>query len=176
MSQPSVPDDPTVDRCVDDRRRVALRAARHGPVRRAAGPPLARRRPAVGPKKQGPATANPSQVRALRSKHTLKYAFVVATDHVGAEFERRYRDNGNCVRDVTITSTSYAPPGPLSGRNLRVETNIVLASEHERGDVAAVVVEIVYHFSNVGGSPGTFVDRFVLFGDGRDEVRTTTET
>ena len=80
------------------------------------------------------------------------------------------------MRDVTITSTSYAPPGPLSGRNLRVETNIVLASEHERGDVAAVVVEIVYHFSNVGGSPGTFVDRFVLFGDGRDEVRTTTET
>lgn len=66
--------------------------------------------------------------------------------------------------------------GPLSGCNLRVATNIVPVSEHAREDVAAVVVEIVYRFSNVGGSQGTFVDRFVLFGEGRNEVRTTSET
>ena len=111
---------------------------------------------------------------SVRSRKTLAYDFVVATDHVGAEFEVQYRYNGHCVGEVTITNTSYAPPGPLSGRRVSVDTTIAGALEHETADMSAVQVEIVYSFSNVAGSEGTWVHRFVLFGDGRAPRETMT--
>lgn len=116
----------------------------------------------------------PFQRRALTSKKTLTYDFVVVSDHVGAEFEVAYQFNGHSVANVKITNTSYAPPGPLSGRNVQVETDIYPALDYETADVAAVTVDLVYHFSNSGGSQGTYVDRIVVFGDGRPEVRSMT--
>jgi hypothetical protein len=77
------------------------------------------------------------------------------------------------VRDVQIHNTSTAPPAPLTGsRNLEVFTDIVDASEHERGDVAAMEVTLIYSFSGGTGSHGTYTERLVIFGDGRPAIRT----
>jgi hypothetical protein len=82
----------------------------------------------------------------------------------GAEFEISHEYNGTCIANVRLTNTSYAPPRPLSGRNLAVDTNITQSFANERGDVCAVAVEIVYQFTYAHGSAGTFTQRFVLFG------------
>jgi hypothetical protein len=75
---------------------------------------------------------------------------------------------------VQIQNVSTAPPAPLTGRNLEVFTDIVDASEHERGDVAAMEVTLIYSFSGASGSHGTYTERLVLFGDGRAAIRTGT--
>ena len=106
------------------------------------------------------------------SKMTVRYDDWGPDDYLGAEFEIRYRYNGNCVRDVQIQNTSTAPPAPLTGRNLEVFTDIIDGSEHERGNVAAMEVTLIYSFSGVTGSHGTYTERLVLFGDGRPAGRT----
>jgi hypothetical protein len=115
------------------------------------------------------------QLGTLKSKMTLRYDDWGPDDYVGAEFDIRFRYNGHCVRDVQIHNTSTAPPAPLTGsRNLEVFTDIVDASEHERGDVAAMEVTLIYSFSGTAGSHGTYTERLVIFGDGRPAIRTGT--
>jgi hypothetical protein len=114
------------------------------------------------------------QLGALKSRMTLRYDDWGPDDYVGAEFEIRYRYNGNCVRDIQIHNISTAPAAWLTGRNLEVFTDIVDASEHERGDVAAMEVSLIYSFSGATGSHGTYTERLVLFGDGREARRTGT--
>jgi hypothetical protein len=112
------------------------------------------------------------QLATLKSRMTVRYDDWGPDDYLGAEFEIRYRYNGNCVRDVQIQNISTAPPGLLTGRNLEVFTDIVDASEYERGDVAAMEVTLIYSFSGATGSHGTYTERLVLFGDGRPAIRT----
>jgi hypothetical protein len=112
------------------------------------------------------------RLATLPSKMTVRYDDWGPDDYLGAEFEIRYRYNGNCVRDVQIQNTSTAPPAPLTGRNLEVFTDIVDASEYERGNVAAMEVTLIYSFSGATGSHGTYTERLVVFGDGRAAIRT----
>jgi hypothetical protein len=112
------------------------------------------------------------QERRLKSLHRITWPDLPRDDNVGAEFEISYEYNGTCVANVRLTNTSYAPPAPLSGRNVAIDTNITQAFAHERDDISAVEVEIVYQFSYARGSAGTFTKRYVLFGDGRQELFT----
>jgi papain like cysteine protease AvrRpt2 len=116
------------------------------------------------------------QAKRLKSLRRLTWDEFAWNDNVGAEFEISYEYNGTCVANVHLTNTSYAPPAPLSGRNLSVDTDISQAFAYERGDVAAVQVEIVYQFTYARGSAGTFTQRYVLFGDGRQELFTETRS
>lgn len=116
-------------------------------------------------------TARDYQLGTVRSKNAMQYD-ALFTDRVGAEFEVMYRYNGTCLRDITISNIDYAPPVTLLGRKFSVTSKITPASEHERGDVAAVMVEFAYRHLYAGGSGGTFVDRIVVFGDGRTPIRT----
>jgi hypothetical protein len=119
-------------------------------------------------------TSKPFSMGRTTSKETIVFD-AIFKDYVGAEFDIEYRHNGNCIADVKITNKSYAPPARFTGRDLSVDTDIIPAREHERNDVAAVQVTIVYSFANVTGSQGTFVHRIVLFGDGRTPQHTRTE-
>ena len=112
------------------------------------------------------------QLGTVKSKMTIQFPDVFRDDNVGAEFEIRYRFNGHCVRDVQIHNISTAPPAPLAGRDIEVYTDIVDASEHERGDVTAMEVSLIYSFTGGGGSAGTYTERLVIFGDGRAAMRT----
>jgi Papain-like cysteine protease AvrRpt2 len=112
------------------------------------------------------------QLATLKSKMTIQFPDIGGPDNIGAEFEIRYRFNGNCVRDVQIHNISTAPPAPLAGRDLEVYTDIVDASEYERGDVTAMEVSLIYSFTYVRGSAGTYTERLVIFGDGRPALRT----
>jgi hypothetical protein len=116
------------------------------------------------------------QAKRLKSLRRLTWDEFAWDDNVGAEFEISYEYNGTCVANVRLTNTSYAPPRPLSGRNLSVDTNITQAFSNERDDVSAVEVEIVYQFTYARGSAGTFTQRYVLFGDGRQELFTETRS
>lgn len=112
----------------------------------------------------------------LKSLRRLTWDEFMWDDNVGAEFEISYEYNGSCLANVRLTNTSYAPPRPLSGRNLTVDTNITQSFANERDDIAAVEVEIVYQFTYARGSAGTFTQRYVLFGDGRQELFTETRS
>jgi hypothetical protein len=116
------------------------------------------------------------QRRTLKSLRRLTWDEFAWDDNVGAEFEISYEYNGTCIANVRLSNTSYAPPRALSGRNLSVDTNITQSFANERGDIAAVEVEIIYQFTYVRGSAGTFTQRYVLFGDGRQEQFTETRS
>jgi hypothetical protein len=115
--------------------------------------------------------------KKFTAHRTLKWDFpVIGTDYVGADFEVTYEYNGHCVANVRMTNTSYAPPGPLSGRKLTVDTNITQSFGQERDDVVAVEIEIVWQFTYDRGSAGTYTQRWVVFGDGRPELFTETRS
>jgi len=126
--------------------------------------------------KKGLADQGNYVAKRLKSLRRLTWDEIAWDDNVGAEFEISYEYNGSCVANVRLTNISYAPPRPLSGRNLSVDTKITQAYSEERGDIAAVEVEIVYQFSYVRGSAGTFTQRYVLYGDGRQEKFTETRS
>lgn len=109
------------------------------------------------------------QSKRLRSRERRVWDEFFWDDNVGAEFEISYEYNGTCVANVRLTNTSYAPPRALSGRELSVDTNITQSFSNESGNVAAVEVEIVYQFTYARGSAGTYTNRYVLYGDGRQE-------
>ena len=95
--------------------------------------------------------------KKFTAHRTLKWDFpVIGTDYVGADFEVTYEYNGHCVANVRMTNTSYAPPGPSSGRKLTVDTNITQSFGQERDDVVAVEIEIVWQFTYDRGSAGTY--------------------
>lgn len=116
------------------------------------------------------------QSKRLRSLRRRVWDEILWDDNVGAEFEISYEYNGSCVANVRLTNVSYAPPRALSGRSLNVDTNIVQSFANEQGDVAAVEVEIVYQFTYARGSAGTFTQRYVLYGDGRQELFSETQS
>jgi len=120
---------------------------------------------------QGVYHAKQPRLKSLRRLTWNEFAW---DDNVGAEFEISYEYNGSCIANVRLSNTSYAPPRPLSGRNLSVDTNITQSFANERNDIAAVEVEIIYQFTYARGSAGTFTQRYVLFGDGRQELFTET--
>lgn len=126
--------------------------------------------------KRALATQGQYQTKRVRSLRRRVWDEVLWDDNVGAEFEITYEYNGSCVANVRLTNVSYAPPRPLSGRSLNVDTNIVQSFANEQGDVAAVEVEIVYQFNYARGSAGTFTQRYVLFGDGRQELFSETQS
>jgi hypothetical protein len=116
------------------------------------------------------------QSKRFKSLKRLAFWEPIGEDNVGAEFEVSYEYNGTCVANVRMTNTSYAPPNPLAGRGVSVDSNITQAFADERGNIAAVEVEIVYQFSAGSGSAGTFTQRYVIFGDGRQEQFTETRS
>ncbi|MBF6169169.1 hypothetical protein IU486_31195 [Streptomyces gardneri] len=108
--------------------------------------------------------------KSFKSLKRLVWDDIFFDDNVGAEFEVTYEYNGKCIANVRMTNTSFAPPSFLSGRELTVDTNITQSFAHERDDVCAVEVEIVYSFQEARGSAGTYKQVYVLFGDGRPEI------
>ena len=117
----------------------------------------------------------PYQSRTIKTKKTLVWDFVVASDNVGAEFEISYEWNGKCIANVLISNSSFAPGGPLSGRELTVDTDITQSFANEQNNICAVEVKIVYSFIYARGSAGTYTQKILLFGDGRKEVIRETE-
>jgi hypothetical protein len=110
------------------------------------------------------------QGKRFKSIKRLVWEYFFGDDNVGAEFEVTYEYNGKCVANVRMTNTSFAPGAWLTGHELTVDTNITQSFQHERDDVCAVEVEIIYSFQAAYGSAGTYTQRYVLFGDGRPEL------
>lgn len=108
------------------------------------------------------------QPRRLETKAAK--TFTAFEDRVGADFTIAYDYNGHCLASISISNSSYAPPGPMSGRTLSVDTNIRRAYGEERNDVAAVEIEIVWQWGVLQGSAGTLTRRITVFGDGREEL------
>ena len=110
------------------------------------------------------------QGKRFKSIKRLVWDYHVVDDNVGAEFEISYEYNGKCIANVRMANTSFAPGAPLAGHELTVDTNITQSFQHERDDICAVEVEIMYQFQYARGSAGTYPQRYVLFGDGRREL------
>jgi len=117
------------------------------------------------------------QQKTFKAHRTITWTYpIVGKDYVGADFEVTYEYNGHCVANVRMTNTSYAPSAPLAGHDLTVDTNITQSFAQERDDVVAVEIEIVWQFTYARGSAGTYTQRWVVFGDGRPELFTETES
>ncbi|MFC7269551.1 papain-like cysteine protease family protein [Microbacterium fluvii] len=120
------------------------------------------------------AEVGPFRKTSFRSLRRLVWDYLVFEDNVGAEFEVTYQYNGTCLAEVHIENISYAPPAPLTGRVLSVDTSVNQSFADEQGDVSAVDVGITYRFQQPSGSAGTYTQHYIIYGDGRTPQFTET--